>query len=85
MNSTPPQIPVKALPLNHRLPHLRAQLRATGPVKVVALGSSSTAGEGDIPRYPHRLEVLLRATCKNGRIDIINRGVSPDISHTRAS
>jgi GDSL-like Lipase/Acylhydrolase family len=76
MNSTPPQIPVKALPLDHALPHFAARLKGIGPVRMVALGSSSTAGEGDVPPYPHRLEVLLRTTRNNGRIDIINRGLS---------
>jgi hypothetical protein len=75
MNSTPPQIPVQALPLEHELTNFAARLEGTGPIRMVALGSSSTAGEGDIPPYPHRLEMLLRASLSNRWIDVLNRGL----------
>jgi GDSL-like Lipase/Acylhydrolase family len=74
MNSTPPQIQVKSQPLDYELPHFVARLKGTGVIKMVALGSSSTAGEGDNPAYPHRLEMLLRGNF-NRRIDILNRGL----------
>jgi hypothetical protein len=60
MNSTPPQIPVQPLPLDYGLPNFAVRLKGTGSIKMVALGSSTTAGEGDIPPYPNRLERLLR-------------------------
>src|ERR1700742_3002532 len=75
MNTTPPQIPVRPVPLEHELSNLIARLAGTGPIKMVALGSSSTAGEGDIPPYPHRLEMLLRPRLSNRRIDVLNRGL----------
>ena len=75
MNTTPPQIPVKALPLEHDLTNFATRLEGTGPIRMVALGSSSTAGEGDIPPYPHRLEMLLRASLSNRWIDVLNRGL----------
>lgn len=75
MNTTPPQIPVRALPLEHELTNFAARLKGAGPIRMVALGSSSTAGEGDIPPYPHRLEMLLRASLSNRWIDLLNRGL----------
>jgi hypothetical protein len=75
MNSTPPQIPIQPLPLDSSLPNFAARLKGTGSIKMVALGSSSTAGEGDIPPYPNRLEKLLRESFDGRMIDILNRGV----------
>ncbi|WP_244443264.1 SGNH/GDSL hydrolase family protein [Bradyrhizobium sp. Ai1a-2] len=56
------------------LPRLAAALRAGGPVKIVAMGSSSTAGRGDVVPYPHRLEMHLRTETGNPMIDVLNRG-----------
>lgn len=75
MNITPPQIPVLPVPLEQRLPHLAASLDGGGAVKIVALGSSTTAGEGGIVPYPHRLEMMLRDSYPNHTIDILNRGI----------
>jgi len=82
MNSTPPQIPVQPLPLEHELTNFVSRLKGTGSIKMVALGSSSTAGEGDIPPYPHRLEMLLRPPLSNRRIDILNRGLGGEEAPT---
>ena len=43
----------------HALPRLA---KALGGVrfKIVAMGSSSTSGRGDVVPYPHRLEMCLR-------------------------
>jgi lysophospholipase L1-like esterase len=77
MNSSPPQIPVQPIRFEHDLPNLaRAVVAASGTVKIVALGSSTTAGEGGIVAYPYRLEAFLRNAYANQRIDVINRGVS---------
>ena len=63
------------------LPHFAAALRISEkPVKVVALGSSTTAGEGGIVAYPYRLEALLRARYApqdrpHPMIDVLNRGI----------
>ena len=60
-------------------------IQCRGPVKIVAIGSSSTAGEGGIAPYPCRLETALRDPnnwppngadrFKKRMIDVINRGV----------
>jgi lysophospholipase L1-like esterase len=76
MNSSPPQIPVQPIPFEHELPNLAEAVAASGRVKIVALGSSTTAGEGGIVAYPYRLEAFLRDAYANQRIDVINRGVS---------
>ena len=52
----------------------RAQLKAGGPVKIVAIGSSSTAGEGAILPYPGRLEAAMQARFQNPAITVLNRG-----------
>ena len=43
--------------------------------KIVAIGSSSTAGEGDVIPYPHRLELALRKRFPDRMIDVVNRGI----------
>ena len=60
----------------HDLPHLAESLRKQRKIKVVAIGSSSTAGEGDIMPYPQRLEMLLRGGFHHRMIDVLNRGLS---------
>jgi hypothetical protein len=57
------------------LPHLASRLSNGGPVKIVAFGSSSTAGEGRIVPYPAHLELELRSRFPGRRIDVLNRGV----------
>ena len=44
-------------------------------IKIVAIGSSSTAGEGGVIPFPHRLELGLRSTYPGRMIDVINRGI----------
>ncbi|HET7125036.1 MAG TPA: SGNH/GDSL hydrolase family protein [Bradyrhizobium sp.] len=57
-------------------PHLTRSLKLQRKIKIVAIGSSSTAGEGDIVPYPARLELLLRAGFHDRMIDVLNRGMS---------
>lgn len=56
-----------------------AQKLANGkPIIIVAIGSSSTAGNGassPTANYPSRLQVELRARFKNHPITVVNRGV----------
>jgi len=84
MNSTPPAIPVLPAPLAHGLRNLARSVncdKPSKPTRIVALGSSSTAGEGKIVPYPHRLEMQLRNTYSKQdsrpyhMIDVINRGI----------
>jgi acyl-CoA thioesterase I len=57
------------------LPHLTQSLKNQRKVKVVAIGSSSTAGEGNIVPYACRLEMALRGRFHGRMIDVLNRGV----------
>jgi lysophospholipase L1-like esterase len=75
MNSSPPKIPLLPIPFAHDLPNLARAIEASGDVRIVALGSSTTAGEGGIVAYPYRLEAFLRDKYANQRINVINRGV----------
>jgi lysophospholipase L1-like esterase len=57
------------------LTHFAKALKAQRKVKVVAIGSSSTAGADDVLPYPPRLEMLLRKEFFGRLIDVINRGI----------
>jgi hypothetical protein len=75
----PVDIPSEFVTLKYPLPHFAKALAGQAPVKIVAMGSSSTAGRGDVVPYPHRLEMYLRAQyeaeqSRNLRIDVLNRG-----------
>jgi acyl-CoA thioesterase-1 len=61
--------------IGFKYPFLRfaAALRKS-PVRIVAMGSSSTAGRENVVPYPHWLEMYLRRDTGNARIDVINRG-----------
>jgi hypothetical protein len=71
-------VPAEFLGLKYHLPHLAAAIEGNGPVRIVAIGSSSTAGRGDVVPYPHRLEMYLRAHYRDRfpalMIDVLNRG-----------
>ena len=57
------------------LRNLKASLAKQGKIKIVAIGSSSTAGEGGVVPYPERLATLLREHFHDRMIDVLNRGV----------
>jgi acyl-CoA thioesterase-1 len=63
------------------LTYFAQSLRRGRRAKVVAIGSSSTAGEpspsGDVKivPYPHRLELALRTRYPGRMIDVLNRGL----------
>jgi acyl-CoA thioesterase-1 len=65
------------IPFRYALPHLTASLKRQRRARIVAIGSSSTAGTNGILPYPNRLEMLLRQRPQwYGRmIDVINRGI----------
>jgi len=58
------------------LPHLMRSLKLQRKIKIVTIGSSSPAGEGDVVPYPARLELLLRGGFHDRMIDVLNRGMS---------
>jgi acyl-CoA thioesterase I len=57
------------------LPRLAQSLKSQRKVKIVTIGSSSTAGEGNIVPFPCRLELALRGQFHGRMIDVLNRGV----------
>ncbi|MGO9356174.1 MAG: SGNH/GDSL hydrolase family protein [Xanthobacteraceae bacterium] len=69
------QIPVKPAPFRHGLKNFAQCLSGIGPARIVAIGSSTTAGEGGIVAYPYRLEALLRDRYGDLMIDVLNRGI----------
>ncbi len=57
------------------LPHLTKALKRQRKIKIVAIGSSSTAGADKIIPFPPRLELALRARYYGRMIDVLNRGI----------
>src|SRR5438132_13977352 len=74
------EFPAGIVDLEYPLPHFRQALCGSGPVQIVAMGSSSTAGLDDVVPYPARLELYLRKHFRDHdahgsiRIDVFNRG-----------
>ncbi len=66
-------IPAHADAFAHRLQNFTKRLVGGGPVKIVAIGSSSTAGEGGIVPYPTRLQAAMRAKYGD-RVIVVNQG-----------
>jgi hypothetical protein len=66
-------LPDEVIGFKYPLPRLAAALRKE-PVRIVAMGSSSTAGREDVVAYPHWMEMYLRRDTGNARIDVLNRG-----------
>ena len=58
------------------LRHLADSLKQQRKIKIVAVGSSSTAGVNGVLPYPPRLESLSRDRYYGRMIDVINRGFS---------
>ena len=75
MDSDPSQIPVEPIPFEHGLTHF-AQSLARGQAKIVAIGSSTTVGRGDITAYPGRLLSFLQKEYPKANIAMVNKGVS---------
>ena len=74
MDFDPSQIPVVPIPFEHGLTHF-AQSLVLGKTTIVAIGSSTTAGEGNIKPYPDRLLSFLQAEYPNPRITMVNEGI----------
>jgi hypothetical protein len=67
-------MPVSLFRFDRPLFHLAKQLGSTGPINIVAIGSSSTAGEGTIAPYPGRLQTALQLRFPGRAINVINKG-----------
>ena len=74
MDSDPSQIPVLPIPFEHGLIRFAPSL-ARGRSKIVAIGSSTTAGHNNIRPYPERLLTFLQGQYPKGRITMVNQGV----------
>jgi lysophospholipase L1-like esterase len=74
----PCAMPPELVRLDRPLPRMAQRLEAREPLRIVALGSSSTAGAGaSVPgnSYPSRLQVDLRGHLAAKEVTVINRGV----------
>jgi hypothetical protein len=74
--------PLDLFPFTYPLPHLIESINRGRRTKIVAIGSSSTAGEPTAPDwqvkivpYPARLELALRRNYFGAMIDVPNRGL----------
>ena len=68
-------LPDQVIGFKNSFPRLAEALRRGAPVKIVAMGSSSTAGRENVLPYPYWLEMYLRTKKGNSKIDVLNRGV----------
>ncbi len=75
MADPPPRLDPNIIALKYRLPHLTESLRRQRKIKIVAIGSSSTAGADNVLPFPYRLQFALRTRFYGRAIDILNRGV----------
>ena len=73
MDSDSSQIPVEPIPFEYGLTRFAQSVR--GRAKIVAIGSSSTAGHGGIQPYPERLLSFLQAQYPKAEITMVNRGI----------
>ena len=75
MDSDPSQIPVVPIPFEHGLTYF-AQSLTRGQAKIVAIGSSTTAGDGQIKAYPERVLAFLQVDFPKAGITMVNKGTS---------
>jgi acyl-CoA thioesterase I len=71
--------PPELAKFTHPLSRLSQRAAQGGPLTIVAIGSSSTAGVGassPAAAYPGRLQALLRARAGRVQVNVLNRGVS---------
>ena len=70
--------PLEALSLEHAPSHFRERIAQGKPLKIVAIGSSSTSGAGASSRaatYPARLEAELKAQLPGLPVTVLNKGI----------
>src|SRR5690349_24424919 len=75
--------PQELLRFKAPLRHLAAEMRDAQDIKIVALGSSSTAGTGASGRaacYPSRLEAELNQRYPNKHFTMVNLGVGGQLA-----
>ncbi len=79
VESVNPVCTLSAAALDAPLTRTRSRLQHGGPLTIVAIGSSSTAGAGATSAaasYPSRLEVFLKERFRGLPIRVINKGVN---------
>src|SRR6266542_1751158 len=74
MDSDPSQIPVLPIPFTHGLTRFEQSL-TRGQAKIVAIGSSTTVGRGDIAAYPGRLLSFLQKEYPKANTAMVNKGI----------
>lgn len=70
--------PAELVRLDHALTRTAVQLNRSAPLRIVAIGSSSTSGSGassSAMSYPSRLETDLKEMFPQSAITVLNRGV----------
>ncbi len=81
--STVCAVPANLLRSPYALPHVGTKLRRGEPIKIVALGSSSTEGAGASSaqaNYPSQFQVELQRLWPKNRLTVLNKGVSGEQS-----
>jgi hypothetical protein len=76
MDVDPSRIPVEPIAFEHGLFHFSQSLMR-GQAKIVAIGSSSTAGDNTnppVPPYPGRVQTFLQAEYSQAKIVMVNKG-----------
>jgi acyl-CoA thioesterase-1 len=71
--------PSELIRLHNPLKRMTAKIAAGQPVKIVAIGSSSTAGAGassPAMNYPSRLQAELQALMPRIPVEVLNRGIN---------
>ena len=69
------------------LPNVTAALAQGNPVRILAIGSSSTYGVGassGVKSYPAQLEVILEKALNDKEIEIVNRGIAGEVAEITA-
>ena len=77
------KVPTDLTRLDRPLTHVALRIAAREPLKIVAIGSSSTAGAGassPAASYPSQLEADLKQRFPHSQITVVNRGVNGEIS-----
>ena len=76
--------PTEIVRFDHRLGRLLLRIAQGRPIKIVAIGSSSTSGAGAsswAATYPSRLEAELKARLPGLQVTVINKGIGGEEAH----
>lgn len=80
-------VPTSEIAAPAPLPATISRLEGSQPLRILAIGSSSTWGVGATSRrknYPSQLESMLERVLKTVPIEVVNRGVSGETAETTA-